>query len=65
MAQNNDNGEFKGSTKEAILDLKADLAEVKADVAKIRNWMLIITMLLTVAIIERLPTLVNLVRATL
>ena len=60
----NTNGEFKGTVKEAIRDIRSDIGEVKEDIKSLnkRYWLLLI--LVTVAVIERLPALVNLVSAT-
>jgi hypothetical protein len=52
--------EFKGTTKQAIADLKEDIGELKKEVAGIKTWMFAVTILLTVAVIERLPILINL-----
>jgi len=57
----NSNDEFKGTTKEAISDLKKEVKETKDEVQSLNKRFWIILILLTVAVIERLPTLINLV----
>ncbi len=58
-----DNGEFKGSTKQAIIDIRGDIKKIdkRQDSMDKRIWYLFI--LLAVATIERLPSLVSLVMA--
>ena len=59
----NTNGEFKGTVKEAIRDIRSDISEVKDDIKSLnkRYWLLLI--LVTVAVIERLPALVGIISA--
>ena len=64
MTKNGDS-EFKGSTKEAINDLKGDMADVKKEVSSLNKRFLIILILLVVAVIERLPTILSLALAGL
>lgn len=63
MAENGNLGEFKGTTKEAIRDIREDISSLKGDIASINNKLLVVFILLAIAIIERLPTLINLVLA--
>lgn len=58
-----DNGEFKGTTKQAIVDIRKDIDEIKGDVKSMNKRILILFILLTVAIIERLPSLISLALA--
>ncbi len=59
----NDIGEFKGTVKEAIADLKGDVKELKLEVKSMNKRIWILALLLSVAIIERLPDLVKMVSA--
>ena len=58
-----DNGEFKGSTKQAIVDIRNDISTLQSDVKSINNKMVVVFILLSVAVVERLPSLINLVMA--
>lgn len=60
MSKNGDINEFKGSTKEAIADLKGDMIDVKKEVSSLNKRFWIILILLSVAVIERLPNLITL-----
>lgn len=60
MTKNNDILEFKGTTKEAISDLKADVIEVKKEVSSLNKRFWVILILVAVAVMERLPALVAL-----
>ena len=64
MTKNGDS-EFKGSTKEAINDLKGDMADVKKEVSSLNKRFWIMLILLVVAVIERLPTILSLALAGL
>ena len=54
------NGEFVGTTKEAIRDLKEDVVEVKKEVAALNKRFWVLLILITVAVIERLPSIIAL-----
>ena len=57
------NNEFKGSTKEAIKDIRGDIRELKTEVRSLnRRWWITI-ILLTALTLEKLPSIVNLVLA--
>jgi len=56
----NGNSEFKGSTKEAIADLKEDVRGIKTEVNSLNKRFWLVLILLVVAVIERLPTLIAL-----
>ena len=58
-----ENGEFKGTTKEAIRDIREDISLLKSEVKSINNKLIVVFILLAVAVIERLPTLISLVLA--
>jgi hypothetical protein len=51
----NSNGEFKGSTKQALKDMGRDISELKDEVKILRKWLTILSIVTTVAVIERLP----------
>ena len=57
---NNGDLEFKGSTKEAILDLKEDVKGIKTEVNSLNKRFWVILILLAVAVMERLPALIAL-----
>ena len=60
MTKNNGElGEFKGTTKEAIRDIRKDVAEISDDMKSMNRRIWILFILLSVAIIERLPSLVG------
>lgn len=60
---NTQNGEFKGTVKEAIADIRSDIAELKADLKtlKDRYWFLLIILLITLA--DKIPQLIGMVVA--
>ena len=60
MTKNGDIAEFKGTTREAIADLKEDVKCIKNDVASLNKRFWILLILVTVAVIEKLPTLLAL-----
>lgn len=60
---NESDGEFRGTTKEAIRGLTSDIAELRDDVKSLNRRLNVLSLLLVVAIIERLPTLVSLIQA--
>ena len=55
------NGEFKGSTREAIADLKADVQELKVEVSNLRRLLIVLSIMLTVAVIERIPDFLKII----
>jgi len=57
------NGEFKGSTKQALADLKEHIQEIKNELASLNRRYWVVLILLVVTVIERLPTLINLALA--
>ena len=61
MAENN--GEFKGSVKESIADLKDDVKDLRNEVANLRRWLTILSVMLTVAVIERIPDFIKVISA--
>ena len=58
-----ENGEFKGTVKEAIADIKEDIVELKTDFKGMNKRIWILFILLSVAIIERLPSLLSIAMA--
>ncbi len=56
-------GEFIGSTKQALMDMKEDIVAIQQDIARINKWLVGLTILTAIAVIERLPQLINLVSA--
>ena len=52
---NNSNGEFKGTTKEAIKDIRGDITEIKDDIKYTRRWLTAVTVITSIALIERAP----------
>ena len=64
---NTNNGEFRGSTKQALQDMSEDIRSLQAEVASLRGlvWrsLTIISLLLTVAVIERIPDFVKVIGA--
>ena len=57
------NGEFKGSTKQALADLNEHIQEIKNELASLNRRYWVVLILLVVTVIERLPTLINLALA--
>ena len=57
------NGEFKGATVQAIKDMKQDICDIKDSIKSLERKIMIIMLLMVVAVIERLPTLINLATA--
>ena len=53
------NGEFKGSTKQALHDIRSDVKELKDDYKSLRKWLVVLSVVTTVAVIERLPDFAN------
>ena len=64
----NSNGEFKGTTNEAIKDIRKDIVEIKDDIKYSRRWLTAVTIITSIALLERAPgilkTVVNVVQAT-
>lgn len=59
----NNIGEFKGTTKEAIRDIRGDVKELKNEIKSLnRRWWITIV-LLTALTLEKLPSIVSLVMA--
>lgn len=55
MTKNGSNGEFKGTTREAIRNLHTNVSEVKDEVQSLNRRFWIILIVVTVAMVERLP----------
>ena len=51
----NSNGEFKGTTQQAIKDIRSDVKDLKSDGKELRKWLIALSVVTTVAIIERAP----------
>ena len=51
----NSNGEVKGSTKQALHDIRSDVKELKDDGKSLRKWLVVLSVVTTVAVIERFP----------
>ena len=65
MTNNNENlGEFKGTTREALAALKEDVKSIQTDISRINKWLVSLTILTAIAVIERLPQLISLVSAS-
>ena len=65
MTKNGDLSEFKGSTKQALLDMKEDVVTIQQDIARINKWLIGLTLLTGLAVVERLPAFLSLVQAGL
>ena len=63
MTRNGDISEFKGSTKQAILDMREDIRTVQTDIKSINNKLIVLFLILVVSVVERLPSLISLVMA--
>ena len=59
----NGNNEFRGSTKEALRDIRDDVKDVQMRVSRMEKWMWIVTGALIALSTTRLPDLVKLVLA--
>ncbi len=59
----NTNGEFKGTTKQAIADLKEEVREVKVEVKSLNKRFWIFLIIGTAILAERLPSLLNIALA--
>ena len=59
----NNIGEFKGTTKEAIKDIRGDIKEMKDDIKGLNKRFWVLLIIGTVALIERLPDLITLALA--
>ena len=70
METNNKIYEFKGQTIQALSDIKEeikaskednerDLKDFRREIAKLRNWIFVLSLVTTVAVIERLPAFFN------
>ena len=59
----NDNNEFKGSTKEALRDIRDDIKDVQMRVSRMEKWMWIVTGALIALSTTRLPDFVKIVLA--
>lgn len=57
--------EFKGSTKQAIADIKEDIAAVQQDVRSLNHKFNLLFALTLIAFIERAPDLVKTVLAAI
>ena len=63
--KNNNSGEFRGSTKQALTDLREEIQELKKRVESLNTRFWIILILLILTTIERLPTLINFALASI
>lgn len=63
MTRNGDIGEFKGLTKQSLIDLREDVRTIQQDIARINRWLIGLTLLTAMAVIERLPAFIQLVGA--
>ena len=59
----NGNNEFRGSTKEALRDIRDDVKDVQMRVSRMEKWMWIVTGALIALSTTRLPDLVKIVLA--
>jgi len=59
----NGNNEFKGSTKEALRDIRDDMKDVQMRVSRMEKWMWLVTGGLIALSAGRLPDLVKIVLA--
>ena len=53
------NGEFRGSTKQALKDMSEDIKGLQGEISTLRRWLTVLSILLTVAVIERIPDFVK------
>jgi len=58
-----DNGEFKGSTKQSLKDISEDVKSLQTEVAALRRWLTVLTILLTLAVVERVPDFIKVITA--
>ena len=65
MPNNNNSGEFRGSTKQSLVDMKDQIVELKGEGATLRRWLTVLTMVTLVAVIERLPDFARIVLASI
>jgi len=56
---NGEYGEFRGTTRQAILDIKEDIKGFDKRIENLEKRFLIMIILLVVAVIERLPNLIS------
>ena len=63
MATNTNNGEFRGSTKQALQDMSEDIKSLQTEVAALRRWLTILSILLTLAVVERVPDFIKVISA--
>ena len=61
MATNN--GEFRGSTKQALKDISEDVRSLQTEIAALRRWLTVLTILLTLAVVERIPDFIKVISA--
>ena len=61
MATNN--GEFRGSTKQALKDISEDVRSLQTEIAALRRWLTVLTILLTLAVVERVPDFIKVITA--
>ena len=58
-----DNGEFRGSTKQSLKDISEDVKSLQTEVAALRRWLTVLTILLTLAVVERVPDFIKVITA--
>lgn len=63
MTHENNYSEFKGTTKEAIRDIREDISALKEEVQVLNKKVWILVIALSILAIDRLPSLVGLVLA--
>ncbi len=56
----NSDGEFKGSTKEAITIMKSDIKDIKKEIKSLNKRFWILLLIGSIALIEKLPHLMRL-----
>ncbi len=59
----NQNGEFKGSTTQALHDMRSDVRDLKDEVRALRRWLTVLSIVTAVAVLERLPNLLSTIAA--
>jgi len=47
--------EFRGSTREAIVDIREDVKDLKSDIYNLKKWVLGLTIAIGISLAERAP----------